>query len=151
MKHTIYEIGLLNEGDFIQWCHDNGHKVEEMDFNTWLDWEETNQWDNLLESLNEYDQECMITGTLGLWWGSAKLEPTHAKSVNMALNRCIGSDRLEKVIMHDRYFEFVVSHHDGTNRFKVYLLSPVGLERYYNTGKVGLTRKENTLDLTKVM
>lgn len=151
MKRTIYEIGLLNEEDFIQWCHDNGHEVEEMDFNTWLDWEETNQWDDFLETLNEYDQECMITGTLGLWWGSAEIEPAHAKSINMALNRCIGNDRLEKVIMHDRYFEFVVSHHDGTNRFKVYLLSPVGLEKYYNTGKVGLTRKENTLNLLKLV
>lgn len=151
MKQTIYKTGHLNEGDFIQWCKDNGHDVESMNFDNWLDWEEADQYECLLEHLNEYDQECIVTGTLGLWWGTAKIEPSHAKSINMALNMCISSDKLEEVIMHDRYFEIVVSHHDGRNRFKVYLLSPVGLDKYNNTGVVSLTRKENTLDLTKVM
>ena len=147
MEYTIYKRENLNEEDFIQWCKDNGYNVEEMDFNDWLVCEEEHQYECLLEQLNEYDYECFVTGTLGLWWGKAEIEPTRTKSVNMALNLCIGGNVLEEVTMYDRYFEIVVSHHDGTNRFRVYPLSPVGLDRYNTTGVLSLDNEENTIAL----
>ena len=147
MEYTIYKRENLNEENFIQWCKDNGYNVEEMDFNDWLGCEEERQYECLLEQLNEYAIECFVTGTLGLWWGKAEIEPTLTKSVNMALNMCIGSDVLEEVTMCDRYFEIVVSHHDGTNRFRVHPLSPVGLDRYNTTGVLSLDNEENTIAL----
>ena len=147
MGHTIYKRGNLNEEDFIQWCKDNGYNIAEMDFDNWLYWEETSQYEGLQEYLNEYENECFVTGTLGLWWGKANIEPTKTKSVNMALNMCIGNDVLEEVTMHDRHIEIVVSHHDGTNRFRVYLLSPVGLDKYNTTGILSLDNEENTIAL----
>lgn len=145
-KFSIFLKCMLNEGDFCDWCHENGYEVEEMDFDQWLNERMETEYEMLQEYLNQYDNECIITGTLGLWWGTATLEPTHATSVNAALNRMLGGgyDLLE-VNQYSRYFEFVVAHHDGTNRFRVHLLSPVGLARYNDRGKVSVSNKENTI------
>lgn len=145
-KFSVFLKCQYNESDFCDWCHENGYDVEDMDFDEWLDQILEEETEMLHEYLNQYDNECIITGTLGLWWGTAKIEPAHAKSVNGALNRMLnsGNDLLE-VNQYDRYFEFVVAHHDGTNRYRVHLLSPVGVTRYYERGKVSVSNKENTI------
>lgn len=145
-KFTIFLKCMFNEGDFADWCEENGYNVEDKDFDQWLNERLGEEQEMLQECLNQYDNECIITGTLGLWWGTAKIEPTHAKSVIGALNRmlCDGHDLLE-INQYDRYFEFIVAHHDGTNRFRVHLLSPVGLARYNERGKVSVSNKENTI------
>ena len=145
-KFTIFLKCMFNEGDFCDWCQENGYKVEDMDFDQWLNERMETEYEMLQEYLNQYDNDCIVTGTLGLWWGTAKLEPMHTKSVNAALNQMLsGGCELLEVNQYDRYFEFVVTHHDGTNRFRVHLLSPVGLARYYERGKVSVSNKENTI------
>ena len=110
-----------------------------------IEWEDF--WANLPYM---FGRDCywMITGHLGLWNGTHDVYPTMEKSLEDAINACIGSSTLDVIIKRkDNRLCVVGMHHDGSNYFELTPLSDKGVERFERHGEVSLSNKENVLKL----
>ena len=121
-----YEPG--DEGDFYEWC------AEETNIN----WE--SDLDNIKEC-DEYNIPVVITGKLGLWWGSPEIEPVREESVYDAIQKCMGSADTVTVEWEDGEIHVFAGHHDGCNCFTIRALSKKGQAKQDAPYKPGDTKR----------
>lgn len=99
-----------NSNEFYQWVGDEQEEIFECDK------------DNIKYSSTLKPYKALITGKLGLWWGSPTIMPEIHDNLLGAIMRC-AEDRL--VAEYDENCVYVsASHHDGCNCFQIYLIKP---------------------------
>lgn len=120
----------------------------------WLEDANAFEYEYLEDRLYPYfDYGVIIEGTLGLWNGTFEIEPTYINSVSKLISTCCGGncELVSVVQIGTSHLEIEVVHHDGTNKFQAYILTPLGEHRYHNNGKVSVKNKQNVLKLTKTI
>ena len=142
-----------------EWCEMNEVEPQGEDSNDYWKFVEqmqTMEWEDLLENLSfsEYENyQWVVTGGLGLWWGVKYIRPHFCSCLTDALITCCSRD-IQDVIVTKRnsviYVEAI--HHDGTNRFELRALTPLGSERLdKRDGQISLKNRENIQTLPKYL
>lgn len=131
-----------------------GEEFTDNEYYQWL--EEANAFEEIYleDSLFPYlDYGVIIEGTLGLWNGTFEIEPTYINSVSKLISTCCGGncELVSVVQIGTSHLEIEVVHHDGTNKFQAYILTPLGEHRYHNNGKVSVKNRQNVLKLTETI
>lgn len=119
--------------DFIDWCEDNNidHTKHDEYSNLFHDWVNNTlsmEWDDMLCNIkhSKYNEECVVVGSLGLWYGRPTIEPTRFNDIISALNECaIGADMLIVKLING-CIDVVGIHHDGRNHFQIHCLNKLG-------------------------
>mgnify|MGYP007101870016 CR=1 FL=1 len=73
------------------------------------------------------DCKCMITGSLGLWWGKPTIVPILCDNLIDAIKKCWGTCDDCEVKLENGHLVVLAKHHDGTNYYEIHLLSANGL------------------------
>lgn len=101
--------------------------------------------DIFIESLrqSEYNfKSCIIIGYVQKWNGKHTIYPTEVEGILEAVYKC--TDKMDDVVIKfvEDHLELDCSHHDGTNKFKIYLLSEKGSEAIENSDDVDYSKEE---------
>lgn len=93
----------------------------------------------------------VISGVVGLWYGSRDIVQTMENSLLDAICKCWGG--CDDVIVEKLGSVIYVTamHHDGRNKFEIRALSGKGAERLNRLGEVSLTNRENIVTLPKYL
>lgn len=109
------------------------------------------EWDDLMTNIvySRYnDYGWIITGTLGLWNGTHKVNATVEPSLEDAISTCVGGSIMDvKVEKIGSVIYVTAYHHDGENHFELRALSDIGVERFERNHEVSLLNKENVVTL----
>lgn len=131
MKKTwvLYDsTDYVDEEQFRKMMIEDGEDPDAIDYWDWVSDALRDQYDNLrrqIERVFPYE-ECVVVGSVGLWYGRRDIEATKVRSVWDAIEKCCRS--CEVVINQvNGHFEIEASHHDGTNWFEIYLLNDKGV------------------------
>ena len=91
-------------------------------------WEEMN-WDDFMSNLkySTSNRECVVVGSVGLWFGRREIEAKRFDDLIDAINACIGSCDYIYIYKVNGYLEISAVHHDGTNSFEIHLLNDRGI------------------------
>lgn len=116
-----------NSQEFFEWCDDETQTNIECDF------------DNL-ECAKIANADFVLTGSIGRWNGTFDIKPMHYTSLTKAIKAAIGECDYYDVRYIDGVIEISASHHDGTNSFKLRLLSKKGISAVGNA--CGLVEKD---------
>lgn len=81
--------------------------------------------DNILYS--NYEKDCVVCGSLGLWFGRREIEPKRFSCLSDAIRATFAKADYVEVKQVNGHIEVTASHHDGNNYFKIYLLNEKGL------------------------
>lgn len=132
---TYCEGGYSYE-DYKQWCEDNevGADVEgSKDYWNWISEMIADDvecfFENLKYTKGIVQQPCVVSGRLGLWWGSPKIENTMFNSLSDAVRECWGECDAVEVTSENGVVYVVAMHHDGRNCFEIRPLTERGAER----------------------
>ena len=147
-KQTIIkEMTLYNDYDYnvedyrdkyLDHCNCNDIEVEDEIPDWYINGKLDDEWFGLVDKLiNEYNTECVLVGSLGLWWGSPTIIPQRFDSVFNAISKCIENMDYIKVSIVNGHFEIKAIHHDGTNDFEIHILNKLG----QNTMGADLTKE----------
>lgn len=119
--------------DFIDWCKDNDIDHTKYDeysnyFHEWVYDSLSMDWDDMLSNIkySKYNDECVVIGSLGLWYGRPTIEPTRFKDVISALNECIQSADMLVIKLENGHIDVTGIHHDGRNHFQIHCLNKLG-------------------------
>ena len=136
-KQTIIkEMTLYNDinynvedyrDDYLDYCNCNDVEAEDEIPDWYISRKLDDEWCGLVDKLiNEYDTECVLVGSLGLWWGSPTIVPQRFDNVFNAITKCIENMDYVKVSIVNGHFEIKALHHDGTNEFEIHILNKLG-------------------------
>lgn len=138
------------------WCEDNGCTPEGKDSQSFWNWYQSERefdiesfFDNL--KYCNYQQPCVVTGSVGRWNGTFEIEQARCDSLSDAIDKCwCGCD---DVIVRKRNSVIAVEalHHDGTNYFEIRLLSGLGEDRWDMHGRVNMNDRKNFLTLPEYL
>ena len=147
-KHGNFVI-LTNEVDYddypydqyVQECEDWDNKPGAEGSQEYYDWVDRNvqdNWESDLDNIKECDEyniPVVITGKLGLWWGSPEIEPVREESVYDALQKCMRDANSVTAEWNDGEIQVSAGHHDGCNCFTIKALSKKGIAKQYSEYK----------------
>lgn len=85
---------------------------------------------NLRNAKGVVGESCVITGTLGLWWGRPEITPTVCENLASAVHKCIGDCDYYRVTSNDGVVYVEATHHDGTNSFEIRSVSGEKYPKY---------------------
>lgn len=147
-KQTIIkEMTLYNDIDYnvedyrdyyLDYCDSNDIEVENEIPDWYISRKLDDEWVGLVDKLiDEYNTECVLVGSLGLWWGSPTIVPQRFDNVFNAISKCIENMDYVKVSIMNGHFEIKTMHHDGTNEFEIHILNKLG----QNTMGADLTKE----------
>ena len=132
---TYCEGGYSYE-DYKQWCEDNevGADVEGgEDYWRWINeqltWDVECFFDNLKHTKGIVQQPCVISGTLGLWWGKPAIKEVMCDSLGEAVKKCWGDCDAVQVTSKGGVVYVVAMHHDGDDCFEIRPLTERGAEK----------------------
>lgn len=146
-KHGTFVIASTDtEGptyeEFVEYCKEENWDVpeDELDipgedsdeFWEWRTEEVGFNWECDLENIRhckEYNVPCVITGRLGLWWGSPDIKPEREETVYDAIMKCIDRMAGTEIKYVDGAIVVYGHHHDGTNVFTIKALSKKGIAK----------------------
>lgn len=136
-QSIIKEMTLYNDYDYnvedyrdeyIDYCDCNDIEVEDeipMDFiHRIFEDEWFGLFDNL--ELNKNNTECVVLGSLGLWYGRRDIIPTRENTLADAIKKCVSGCDYTCVKIVDGHIEVKAMHHDGTNEFEIHILNKLG-------------------------
>lgn len=131
--------------DYCEWCEENGIEPKgesSWDYLEWVGEETNNDYECVLDNIkySKNNGRCVISGQLGLWWGSPTIEEVVCDSLVAAIKKCNQNDGLE-IYECDGYVEVHSIHHDGTNIFEI---RPIG-NRGKNKDNDEIEESENPL------
>ena len=126
-------------------------KKDSREFEEWLnDFSSDNYFffKEMIEDSEYNEPMAIILGITGGWRGDREIVPENCDSLLDAINLCSRNvDDIEIAVTED-YFEVIAMHHDGTNYFKIYLLSDVGLQaQYIDEDNFDVTKDENHIKI----
>ena len=87
-------------------------------------------WDDLFANLSyskNADTPCVITGSLGLWYGRPSIEPLACEDIESAIRKCVNNMDYVIVKQVNGHIEVKGMHHDGTNNFEIHILNDKGI------------------------
>lgn len=135
--------------DYKDWCEMNEVEPQSEDsddywrfvYNT-----QSDEWEDLIMNVRYSKlnfQKWVITGSLGLWYGTRDISPRVSDSLESALRLCCnGDDAIVKKC--GSRLKVQVLHHDGRNNFELRALSDLGVERFERRdGQISLSNREN--------
>ena len=113
--------------EYLDYCDCNGIDIEDEIPDWYISGKLNDEWSELVNKLiDEYDTECVLIGSLGLWWGNPAIVPQRFDSVFNAISKCIEKMDYVKVSIVNGHFEIKTRHHDGTNEFEIHILNKLG-------------------------
>lgn len=92
-------------------------------------------WNDLINEIeNDKDSNvnCVVTGKLGRWNGTAEIVPKAFPSLKAALYTCVFNMDYVIVTEDEGIIKVETIHHDGRNNFEIHKLNGKGLEAYCN-------------------
>lgn len=130
------KITYLNTPEFNGWsyddykmfCADNGIEPDSEDSNDFYTFmsertaEDVDDFFMNLEDSPEDRRACIISGSLGLWWGRPEIEPVRCETLTEAIKKCINpgdSIRDFRLDLEDGVITVSAYHHDGCNSFTI--------------------------------
>lgn len=122
--------------DYKEWCEDMGETPCEEHSSAYIDWINRmveDYWDDLLANIksSKNNGRCVITGSLGLWWGRPEIEEVECETLVDAIKKCNQNDYIEVFENEeDGSVEVHSIHHDGTNVFNIYPLKDGKKSKY---------------------
>lgn len=86
------------------------------------------EWEDMLCGMkhSKYNDECVVLGCLGLWYGRRDIIPTRENTLADAIKKCVGGCDYTCVKIVDGHIEVKAIHHDGTNEFEIHILNKLG-------------------------
>ena len=88
------------------------------------------EWDDLLTNLKyskNADKPCVITGSLGLWYGRPNIEPLACEDIESAIRKCVNNMDYVVIKQVNGHLEVRATHHDGSNHFEIHILNDKGI------------------------
>ena len=88
------------------------------------------EWDDLFANLKyskNADTPCVITGSLGLWYGRPSIEPLACEDIESAIRKCANNMDYVIVKQVNGHLEVTGIHHDGSNHFEIHVLNDKGI------------------------
>ena len=88
------------------------------------------EWDDLFANLKyskNADKPCVITGSLGLWYGKPSIEPLVCEDIESAIRKCANNMDYVIVKQVNGHLEVTGIHHDGSNHFEIHILNDKGI------------------------
>lgn len=133
--------------DFKNYCKDNGYEVQGEEenmigvymggcisfydyFQESIQTDIENFWDGLKHTKNKI--KCVVTGTIGLWDGTRTIQPKCFENLYKAINTCATNAYDIVVSVENNVISVNAYHHDGTNRFEIYLLNDDDFDCVFN-------------------
>ena len=145
MSKTLYNNSNINYtewfGYFKEHCADNGidfsqYNEDSTEFHNWVYNTLEMDWDDFKINL-KYDKEnnvdCVVTGSLGLWYGTRDINAKHFPTLQEAINACITGCDYITITEEDGTIFVKASHHDGTNQFEIHKLNAKGYDAHCET------------------
>lgn len=113
--------------EYLDYCDCNDVDVEDEIPDWYISRKLNDEWSGLVKKLiDEYDTECVLIGSLGLWWGNPAIVPQRFDNVFNAISKCIENMDYVKVSIVNGHFEIKTIHHDATNEFEIHILNKLG-------------------------
>lgn len=88
------------------------------------------EWDDLFANLKyskNADKPCVITGSLGLWYGRPSIVPLVCEDIESAIRKCANNMDYVIVKQVNGHLEVTGIHHDGSNHFEIHILNDKGI------------------------
>ena len=151
-----YNTEYLDYELYKEWCELNEVEPEEEDSKGYWNWfyEEIQfEVDDFFTNLkyNDYQQPCVVIGSVGRWNGTFEIEQTRCDDLSDAINKCwLGCDDIIVTKRHS-VIDVVALHHDGRCNFEVRLLSGLGEDRWDKYGRVNMNDRKNFLTLPEYL
>lgn len=97
------------------------------------------EWEDMFRGMkhSKYNDECVVLGCLGLWYGSRNIIPTKENTLADAIKKCVSGCDYARIKIVDGHIEIKAIHHDGTNDFEIHILNKLG----QNTMGADLTKE----------
>lgn len=139
---TYCEGGYSYE-DFVEYCKDQNWDMQEDELEIPAEysasyWEWVREqieddvecfFENLKYTKGIVNEPCVISGTLGLWWGGPAIEEVMCDSLAEAVKKCWSGCDDVQVTSKDGVVYVVAMHHDGRNCFEIRPLTERGREK----------------------
>lgn len=144
--------------EYVECCSLNGiepHSENSYDFHDYVyhthELECDDFWENLRYSKINHQYYWMVTGTLGLWFGTRDIHQTMFNSLEEAISKCLRE--CDDAIIKKRGSVIYINalHHDGRNNFEIRALTDLGAERFERLGSISLRNRENIITLPKYL
>lgn len=140
-----------NEAYLKEHCECNDEPFPEDDDARWelaamlRDWDLDDFWANLKYS--KFNTHCIVTGSLGLWWGRPDIRPTIFSSVEDALHHCFDNMDDAQCYVKDGVIHAIGLHHDGRNHYEIRVLKDRFIDKVdswcaYESGEFPFDLKE---------
>lgn len=133
MKKTwvLYDSeNYMSEDEYKKMIEEEGMDKENcLDYWDWVADTLSEDYEDLrhqVERIFPYE-ECVIVGSVGLWYGRRDIEPTKVRSVFKAIEKCCSNMDSVVIKQVNGHFEIKAGHHDGSNYFDIYLLNEKGI------------------------
>lgn len=138
MRTILYDnsnidyTGLYEE--FKSYCIDNGidytkYPNDSTYFFEWVDNLLLQEWEDFEHNISYSEdgkQECVVLGSLGLWYGECNIKPKKFDNLLKAILTCIRNIDYVQISFEDGRINVNSIHHDGTNSFSIYKLNKKG-------------------------
>ena len=121
----------LSYEDYKEFCEEMGKKPKKKNSVEYYDFcenERQRQYDDDRDNCRYASaligRKFLLTGKLGLWWGTPTIKPEVFNSFDDCVDRCIsGSDAMTiNAHYNTKCITLECSHHDGTNVFDIYII-----------------------------
>lgn len=121
-----------NYESYLEYCEDMDIEPADKNSNRYYEWVSDMMemdFDDFVANM-KYSEiantPCVITGSLGLWYGRPEINPVFMDNLSDAIMKCINNMDYFKVEMINGVINVYGYHHDGTNCFEIYPLSKKG-------------------------
>lgn len=159
-KYTLVDTTYIRSyEDYVDNCEANKVQPQGEDSNDYWDFVSDCQqieWDDFLLNLGHSkintEYYWIISGSLGLWFGTRDIELVKCNTLEEAIRKCIGS--CDDVIIEKEGNAVHVTglHHDGRNHFEIRALSDLGNDRFNrHDGVISINNKENIAKLPEYL
>lgn len=134
---TLYDDCDINYtemyDDFREWCEINDIDHTKFDeysnyFHEWVGDTLSIEWEDMVDNIkrSDYNDMCVVVGTLGLWNGCPDITPTRFNDLVSAINKCVGNTDMAIIKLTNGYIDVTAFHHDSKNHFQIHCLNTLG-------------------------
>lgn len=159
-RYTLIDTTYIRSyEDYVDNCEVNEMQPQGENSNDYWDFVSDCQrieWDDFLLNLGHSKINTayywVISGSLGLWFGTRDIELVKCDTLEEAIRKCIGS--CDDVIIEKEGNAVYVTglHHDGRNHFEIRALSDLGNDRFNrHDGVISINNKENIAKLPEYL
>lgn len=137
--------------EYIEWCELNETEPQGENSNDYWDYVDNTHELDCGDFWENHQYYWLVSGTLGLWFGTRDIYQTMFNSLEDAIKKCLG-DCNDAIIKKRGSVMYVTGlHHDGRNNFEIRALTDLGAERFERLGSISLRNRENIITLPKYL